>query len=144
MTEQEKNIEIVKNMFSAYDKGDTKTVINSLSEDKVNWKCPVTSDVSGMSFAEPRHNRPEVESFFKEFLGAVEPIETKPVRFTAQDDRVIVEGTEYSKVKSTGMEYKSDFVMVIGLNKGKVTTLHYYLDTVDIRRALRGEIRKAA
>lgn len=144
MTEQGKNMEIVKAMFAAYDRRDVKTILDSLTEDKVDWKCPVTSDISGMDFAKPRHNRSEVENFFREFLDAVEPIETKPVRFTAQDDRVIVEGTEHSKVRSTGMEYKAGFVMVIGLRNGKVTEFHYYLDTVDVRRALRGEVSKAA
>jgi hypothetical protein len=144
MTEQEKNIEIVKDMFSAYGRKDLKALVAHVAEDKVDWKCPVTGDISGMDFAKPRHNRHEVESFFKEFLDAIEPIEEKPVRFTAQDDRVIVEGIEHSKVRSTGVEYKAAFVMVIELKEGKVTQFHYYLDTEDIRRALRGEVSKAA
>lgn len=144
MTEQEKNIQIVKDMFSAYDKKDIKSIIDSLAEDRVDWKCPVTSDISGMEFAKPRHNRHEVESFFKEFLGSIEPIEEKPARFTAQDDRVIVEGTEHSRVKATGLEYTADFVMVVELKNGKATVFHYYQDTAEIRQALRGEVRRAA
>ncbi len=144
MTQQEKNKEIVKDMFTAYDRKDLKTLTGSVAEDKVDWKCPVTNDFSGMSFAKPRHNRREVESFLNEFLDAIEPIEMKPMRFTAQDDRVIVEGIEHSRVKSTGIEYRSDWVMVVGLKDGKVTQFHYYLDTTDMRRALKGEVSKAA
>jgi ketosteroid isomerase-like protein len=144
MSEQEKNIELVKDMFYAYDKGDIKTIVESLAEDKIDWKCPLTNDFSGMEFAKPRHNRHEVESFFKEFLGAIEPIEVKPLRYTAQEDRVIVEGIEHSKVKSTGIEYKVAFVMVVGLSKGKVTEFNYYADTADVRLALQGKVSKAA
>ncbi len=143
MTEQEKNIKILKDMFDAYGKGDLKTIINGV-DDKVDWKCPVTNDVSGIIWAKPRHNRHEVESFFKELLDHIAPIEMKPLRFTAQDDRVIVEGIEHSKIKSTGSEYKVEWVMVFVLKKGKVTHLYEYVDTADVTRALRGEARKAA
>jgi ketosteroid isomerase-like protein len=144
MTEQEKNIKIVQNMFSAYDKGDIKTIINNVADDKVDWKCPVASDISSISWAKPRHNRQEVESFFKELQENIEPIELKPLRFTAQDDRVIVEGIEHSKIRSTGNEYKVDWVMVCVLKNGKVTLLYDYLDTADVIRASQREIRKAA
>lgn len=144
MTEQEKNIQIVKDMFSAYDKGDLKTLINSVADDKVDWKCPVTNDISTISWAKPRHNRQEVESFFNEFRENVEHIEMKPLRFTAQDDCVVVEGKEHSRIRSTGNEYSVDWVMVFVLKNGKVTELYEYLDTAEVTRALQQEVRKAA
>ena len=63
MTEQEKNIQIVKDMFSAYGKGDIKTITDSVA-DHVDWKCPVMNDLSLISWAKPRHNPLEVQSFF--------------------------------------------------------------------------------
>lgn len=145
MTVQEKNIQIVKDMFSAYNRGDIKTITEHLAGDKLDWKCPVTNDFTGMDFAKLRHARQEVESFFREFLGVIEPIEAKTLHVTAQDDRVIVELTERARIKATGKEYSTPAVMVIELKKEKATMVHYYLDTAVIRRALlEAKMNKAA
>jgi ketosteroid isomerase-like protein len=144
MTEQEKNIQIVKDMFSAYNKGDIKTIVDHVAGDKLEWKCPVTNDFTGLDFAKPRHTRQEVESFFREYLGVIDPIEAKTLRFMAQDDRVIVELIERGRIKATGKEYSTPAVMVIGLKNEKVTMLHYYLDTTEVRRELEAKVSKAA
>lgn len=144
MTEQKKNIKIVKEMFDAYERRDIKALINSLA-DTVDWRCPVTNDFSGpLTWGKPRHNRKEVEDFFKEVLRDITPIEMKPIRFTAQDDRVIVEGADLGKTTVTGIEYLVNWVMVLTLKNGKVTLLHDYFDTVEIARALEGRMSKAA
>ncbi|OGW41432.1 MAG: hypothetical protein A2010_01775 [Nitrospirae bacterium GWD2_57_9] len=144
MTEQEKNITIVKGMFDAFRRGDLKAIISSVA-DKVDWRCPVTNDWSGpVTWGKPRHNRQEIESFFKELLRDITPVEMKPIRFTAQDDRVIVEGADHSKATATGIEYLVNWVMVVTLWNGKVTLMHDYFDTAEIVRALEGRVSKAA
>ncbi len=143
MTEQEKNVQIIKAMFSAYDRGDIKTVIDHLA-DHVDWKCPVANDFSVISWANPRHSPLEVHRFFNEFLEKVEPLSMRPMRFTAQDDRVIVEGTERSRIRSTGGEYSVDWVMVFVMENGKCTQVSDYLDTSAVIRAIQREVRKAA
>jgi hypothetical protein len=144
MTDQEKNTKIVKDMFDAFGRHDLKSVIDSVAA-TVDWKCPVTNDLSGpITWAKPRHSRQEVEKFFKELLRNITPIEMKPIRFTAQDDRVIVEGADHSKAASTGIEYLVNWVMVFTLKSGKVTLMHDYFDTVEIARALEGKVSKAA
>jgi ketosteroid isomerase-like protein len=144
MTLQEKNIKIVKDMFSAYNKGDIKTITEHLAGDKCDWKIPMTNDFTGLDFAKPRSTRQEVESFFKEFLAVIDPIEAKTLRYTAQDDRVIVELNDLGRIKATGKEYSTPAIMVIELKNEKVTMLHYYMDTSEVRRALEGKISKAA
>jgi ketosteroid isomerase-like protein len=68
MTEQEKNIMIVKNMFEAFQRRDQSAVIDSLSE-TVEWRCPVTNVLSGtVTWGKPRRGKEGVESFFKELL----------------------------------------------------------------------------
>jgi ketosteroid isomerase-like protein len=136
MSVDEKNIQIVKEMFSAYNRGDFKAVIDRLAEDGCDWRVPVTN--------KPRHTRTEVESFFREFTDIIDPIELKALRFTAQDDRVIVELNERGRIKANGMDYSLPVVMVCELKNGKVTLLHYYLDTAEIRRALETKVSKAA
>lgn len=143
MTEQEINMQIVKQLFLAYEKGDIKTIIAGLA-DHVDWKCPVMNDFSLITWANPRHNPVEVQSFFTEFLEKVEPLSMQPLRYTAQDDRVIVEGTERSRIRSTGGEYSVDWVMVFVMKNGKCTQVSDYLDTTAVIRAMRKEVSKAA
>jgi ketosteroid isomerase-like protein len=144
MTGEDTNIQIVQELFSAYNKGDIKTIISHLAEDKCDWRVPVTNDYHGMDFAKPRHNRREIESFFKEFLSVIEPLEAKALRFTAQNGRVFIELVERGRIKATGEEYSTPVAMLCELKNGKVTMLHYYVDTTEVRRALEANISKAA
>ncbi len=144
MTEEGKNVQIVRDMFAAFDRGDLKSLLNFVA-DKVEWRAPVTNDISGpIVWAKPRRTKPEVESFFKEYLENIKPIEMKPLRVTAKDDRVIVEGTERSRVISTGSEYHVSWVMLFTLKNGLVTLFDNYLDTSDVLKALGMTLRKAA
>lgn len=144
MTEQEKNIKIVKEMFEAFDRRDLGSLVQRLA-DSVEWRCPVTNAASGpVTWGRTRHTPREVEAFFREMLRDVTPLEMKPLRFTAQDDRVIVEGADHSKATATGIEYLVNWVMVFTLRNGKVTIMHDYFDTAEIARALEGRVSKAA
>ena len=143
MTEQEKNIKIVKELFHAFGRGDVSFIVNSLA-DRVEWRCPVTNTISGpVTWGKTRHNRLEVEAFFKELLRDITPLEMKPLRFTARDDRVMIEGADHSKATATGIEYLVNWVMVVTLENGKVTLVHDYFDTAEIARALEGRVSKA-
>ncbi len=143
MTEQEKNIQIIRDMFTAYGKGDINTIIDGLA-DNVDWRCPVLNDLSLISWAKPRRSPSEVQSFFIEFLEEVEPLSMQPLRFTAQDDRVIVEGKEHSRIRSTGSEYLVDWVMVFVMKNGKCTQVSDFLDTSEVIRAMQQKVRKVA
>lgn len=90
-----------------------------------------------MPWAKPRHSREEVSSFFKELLDNVQPKKFEIFQFTAQDDRVIVEGMNSGKVKSTGCAYEHDWVMVFTLRDGKIIRYRHYYDTADILMAFR-------
>jgi len=57
--------------------------------------------------------------------------------FTAQDDRVAVEGRNRGTVKSTGRGYEHDWVMVFTLHDNKIIRHRHYYDTADILVAFR-------
>ena len=144
MTEQEKNIQLVKDVYSAIARGDVQTVLNSLA-DNVDWQSPVTNIVSEpISWAKPRKNRDEVKAFFRELFEKVKILDMKPITFIAQDDRVVVEGTLRGIVNSTNREYLFNWVMVFTIKNGKCVRMHNYGDTADISRAFLMEMRKAA
>ncbi len=144
MTEQEKNIELVKNIFPAISKGDVDTVLSVLA-DNVDWQSPATNAIGEpISWAKPRKSRDEVKAFFKELYEKVKILEMKPISFAAHDDRVFVEGTLRGIVNSTGREYSFDWLMVLTLKNGKCVRMRNYYDTAATSRAFLMELRKAA
>ena len=70
---------------------------------------------------------------------AILPERLEPLEFTAQGDRVTVEGKNRGTVKSTGRAYEHDWVMVFTLREGKIKRLLHYYDTADIVAAFRGK-----
>ncbi len=145
MTELEKNnIQLVKDVFAAIGKGDINYVLNQLAND-IDWQSPATGSTSGaIPWARPRYSREEVGAFFKELLEKVKLVEMKPITYTAQDDRVIVEGYTHGIVNSTGREYTSNWLMAITVENGKCIRMRHYYDTADVSKAFPVEVRKAA
>jgi steroid delta-isomerase-like uncharacterized protein len=131
MKEQE-NVQVVQKMFEGFGQRDLPAVLDTLAEDAY-WQSPVTRAVSKqISWARPRHGREQVATFFKELFEKVQPERLEPLQFTAQDDRVIVEGKNRGTVKSTGKNYEHDWVMVFTLVDGKILKFKHYYDTADI------------
>ncbi|MFQ6050640.1 MAG: nuclear transport factor 2 family protein [Candidatus Hydrothermarchaeota archaeon] len=138
MKEQE-NVQLVKKHFAAFEQGNLPAALNMLAED-IDFQSPVTRNPSvEISWARPRHGREEVAAFFKELLDKVQPERMEMMEFTAQGDRVIVEGRNRGTVKSTGRAYEHDWVMVFTLSRGKIVRFRHYYDTADILVAFRGE-----
>jgi steroid delta-isomerase-like uncharacterized protein len=131
MKEQE-NVQVVQRMFAAFGQRNLPAALDTLAED-VYWQSPITRTVSReISWARPRHGREQVAAFFKELFDAVEPERLETLQFTAQGDRVIVEGKNKGTVRSTGKKYEHDWVMVFAVVDGKIVKLQHYYDTADI------------
>ena len=124
-------------MFAAFGQQNLPAVLDTLAED-VYWQSPVTRAVSReISWARPRHGREQVATFFKELFEGVQPERLEPLQFTAQGDRVIVEGKNRGTVRSTGKNYEHDWVMVFTVRDGKILKLKHYYDTADILAAFK-------
>lgn len=137
MSEQE-NVQIVKQMFEAFGKGDILAVLNVLAED-VDWQSPARRTEPGeISWAKPRHSREEVTEFFKELAEKVQTEPMEVLEYTAQGDRVIAEGKNRGTVKSTGRTYEHEWVMVFTLSNSKIVRYRHYYDTADVLMAFHG------
>jgi steroid delta-isomerase-like uncharacterized protein len=138
MSEKE-NVKLVKQMFEAFGRRDIPAVLNTLAQD-VEWQSPVTrTQPDEISWSKPRHGREEVAAFFKDLGEKVQPDKMEPLEFTAQADRVVVEGKNRGIVRSNGKAYEHDWVMVFTLRQGKIASMRHYYDTTDIRVAFRGK-----
>jgi uncharacterized protein len=56
----------------------------------------------------------------------------------AQGDKVVALGNYAWRVKSTGLEYETDFVHVFTVRDGKVTRYQEFMDTAVVGGAYRG------
>jgi len=131
MNEQE-NMQLVQRMFAAFGQGDLPAVLSMVAED-VDWQSPVRRTEPGeISWAKPRHSREEVALYFKELVEKVQPEKMEAFEFTAQGNRVVVEGMNRGIVKSTGRTYEHDWVMVFTVVGGKIVRHRHYYDTADI------------
>jgi uncharacterized protein len=133
---EQENVQLIQQHFAAFGKSDLSAVLETIVED-VDWQSPVTRSMQEeIPWAKPCHSREEVASFFKELLDSVQPEKFEIFNFTAQDDRVMVEGMNSGKVISTGISYEHDWIMVFTIRYGEIVRHRHYYDTADIVRAL--------
>jgi hypothetical protein len=70
----------------------------------------------GGSSAQPRGSR----YFFQHLASKVELDRLEPHTITAQDDRVVVEGSNRRTVRATGVSFEHEWVMVFTVREGKL------------------------
>jgi ketosteroid isomerase-like protein len=139
MTKEQENLKVVQEMFTAFGEGKIQEGLNIYSKN-VDFQSPVSrTRPPEISWAKPRHSREEVTEYFKELFDKVQPERLETIWFTAQDDRVVVEGKNRGMVKSTGKSYEHDWVMVFTVRDGEITRFRHYYDTADIVTAFRGQ-----
>jgi ketosteroid isomerase-like protein len=135
--DEQKNIALVKEQFAAVARGDLEFLLGTLAED-VEWWSPVTRcPAPEMPWATPRRGRQQVAGFFREMAEHVLPAAMEPLAWTAEGDRVVVEGRNRGIVRATGLPYEHDWVIIYSFVAGKVTRFAHYYDTADLLRAMR-------
>jgi ketosteroid isomerase-like protein len=129
---EQANVQVVQKLFAAFGQANIPSALDILAED-VDWQSPVRrSPPSEISWAKPRHGRAEVAKFFRELSEKMQIELMETLEFTAQGDRVVVEGRNRGSVRSTGRTYEHDWVMVFTVCGGKIVTHRHYYDTADI------------
>ncbi len=134
MNEKE-NVLVAKQFFEATAKGDLPSVQGMIAEN-VDWQSPVTRvEREEVSWAKPRHSREEIGDFFKDLFEKVQPEKLEPLEFTAQGNRVIIEGRNRGIARTTGRTYEHDWVMIFTMHDGKIVRFRHYYDTADVLAA---------
>jgi ketosteroid isomerase-like protein len=128
---EQANIELLKQAYDAYDKGDIQRLMSLLAQD-IDWDLP---EVEGIPFTGKRHGLNEVSDFFRVMAECQEPREFKPDRFIGQGDQVIVLGHGTFTVKATGAEYSDEWCHVFRIAGGKIASFKEYCDTYKAAQA---------
>jgi uncharacterized protein len=125
----QKNVQIVKDGFAAYARGDMQGLLALFAED-IEWIVPG----EGLPFAGTYRGLAEVAGFFQKISEMLEVSLFEPREFVAQGDRVLVVGFERETVKATNRTFEEHWVFAFTFRNGKVTNVREYFDTLALAR----------
>jgi uncharacterized protein len=134
-SDSEKNITIVKNLYSAINNKDIPTFMSCLDEN-VDWQSPATgTTVKEIPWSKPRHGLNEVSAFIKEVQDKLDLEEMTYTTLVADGDNVMAEGYARGCVCKTGCSWNVNCVMVFTLRNGKIVRFRNYYDSANIAAA---------
>jgi len=134
MNEQE-NINLVKQSYERFLKGDIAGVIQMASDD-VEWETPGPSDIPTAGVFKGKE---QVGQFFSKLANTFEPVSFTPQEFIAQNDKVVTLGEYTWRVKSNGRTFSSKWAHGSTIGNGKFSSFREYGDTAAAAEAIRGK-----
>ena len=133
----QENLQVVKDGYAAYSRGDIPGLLALLAED-IEWQIPGP----GLSLAGTYRGRDGVANFFQKLTAEIEIQDFQPREFVADGDRVLVVGWERAKVKAN-RTVELDWIMSFTVRNGKVAKFREYTDTKAVADAYGAAARAA-
>jgi ketosteroid isomerase-like protein len=125
----QENVQIVKDTFAAFGRGDMQGVLALLAED-IEWIIPGEWPLAGTY-----RGRAGVAGLFQKVSEMLEISFLETREFLAQGDRVLVVCFSGGRVKGTNRTYEHHEVLAFTVRNGKVTNVREYIDTLALARA---------
>ena len=125
----QENVQIVKDGYAAFGRGDVQGMFATLAED-IEWIVPG----EGFPLAGTYRGHAGVADFYQKISGLTESY-IEPREFVPDGDRVLVVGLERSRVKGTNWTFEWHFVLAHTFRNGKITNVREYIDTQAWARA---------
>ena len=125
------NVQIVKDAYAAFGRGDIQGLLALLAED-IEWISPGGALPSTGTY----RGRAAVAGFFQKLSEVLEFSSFEPREFVADGDRVLVVGFDSWRAKATNRTFEGHWVMAFTVRNGKVTNVREYVDTQGVARAL--------
>lgn len=120
---EEVNLQIVRDAYAAFQRGDIPGLLESLAHD-VEWVAAPAPPVSGTY-----RGRAEAANFFRIVAENFHFTRFEPREFIAQGDRVVVLGHYTATSRGTGRVVDSDWAMAFTVSNGKIARFQEYMDT---------------
>ena len=125
----QENVQIVKDGFAAYGRGDMQGLLAFCAED-IEWIVPG----EGWPLAGTYRGHAGVADFFQKISEMLEISFLEHREFVAQGDRVLVVGFDRGRVKATNRTFEGHWVMAFTIRNGKLTNFREYIDTLALAR----------
>ena len=126
----QENVQIVKDTFAAFGRGDMQGVLALLAED-IEWIIPG----EGLPVTGTYRGRAGVAGLFQKVSEMLEISFLETREFLAQGDRVLVVCFSGGRVKGTNRTYEHHEVLAFTVRNGKVTNVREYIDTLALARS---------
>ena len=130
MSNEEENVQVVKNFFAAIGSGDKQALL-ALVDEGIEWIIPGEN----WPLAGTHRGHAGVAAVLRKAADEIETTYPKPPEFVAQGGRVFVVGVATGKIKATNKTFTDDWVFDITVRNGKVTKIREYIDTQALARA---------
>jgi hypothetical protein len=127
----QENVQIVKDGFAAFGRGDIQGMLALFAEDS-EWITPG----EGFPWVGTYRGRAAVADFLQKVPEIMELSFWEPREFVAKADRVLVVGFESGRIKATNRAFEGHWVMAFTVRNGKVTNVREYNDTLAVAQAL--------
>src|SRR5690242_10327277 len=126
------NIEIVKDGYAAFGKGDIKTVLSMLTPDVV---IGIVGRKEDAPFLGLREGTAGAAEFFQGLDEAHEIHLFEPQRYIAAEDKVFVWGHYHWTMRKSGVSKDTQWMHVWTIRDGKCASLHGHNDTAMLASA---------
>jgi ketosteroid isomerase-like protein len=125
----ERNIQTVKDFFTAIGRGDREALLALVAED-IEWIIPGEE----WPLAGTHRGHAGLADLLKTASKSIET-STEPREFVAHGDRVLVVGFARGKIKATNKTFEDDWIFAITVRDGRLTNIREYVDTQALARA---------
>lgn len=134
MSETNANVNVIREVYAAFGRGDAAAVAERCTSD-TQWDFNVGA--SDVPWHAPVNGRGDVPKFLGAFMANVALKKFEPRTFIASGDHVaVVVGLAYD-VKSTGKPVDEEQIHLWTLKDGRITRLRHYEDTAQVLAASR-------
>ena len=127
------NTKRVQELYGAFGSGDMDTLLAGF-EDNIQW---ITQENKLIPPAKIRRGKAETTGFFTDLAEYFDFEKFEPSTFTAQDNRVLVQGQSRVRVKKTNKVVEFEWVHAFTLNNNQITKFHEYFDTSPVAEAFK-------
>jgi ketosteroid isomerase-like protein len=119
----QENVEIVRKLFDAFNRGDYAAALAALAPD-IEWHAP-----SGVSIGEEIYRgHHAVQRAFVLWLDAWETYRFEPTELLDRGDNVVVTGTQIGRGRGSGVEINLQTFNVFTLRNGKIIRMRTFDD----------------
>ncbi len=128
------NIDIVRGIYEAMERGDLSAVVESFGEDcTIELMGPAT-----IPFAGTYHGPDAMQRFIEAFTSSADILDFGPDELHADGNFVVALGHERARAKATGREWKTRLIDMYEVRDGKVHTFLCAYDTAVVADAFEG------
>lgn len=133
--QQENQIALVRQLYAAFAERDIAALLTVLADD-IDW---LFYGPESIPFTGHYHGHQQVAAFFSKALETAEFLQFEPREFLPGAGRILVQGYEQGRAKSTGRTWETEWAHVFTIHNAQIVKMREYYDTALIAAAFHQE-----